>query len=31
VGDGAHAKWEHILIKESLEHTAMLTNLLTKL
>jgi len=31
VGDGAHALHEHILIRESLEHTAMLGNLLFKL
>jgi len=31
VGDGAHAAKEHLMISESLAHTAMLTNLLTKL
>ena len=31
VGDGAHAVTEHMLIEESLEHTAFLANLLTKL
>ena len=31
VGDGAHAHHEHIRIRESLEHTAVLANLLTKL
>ena len=31
VGDGAHAAKEHLMIRESLAHTAMLTNLLTKL
>lgn len=31
VGDGAHAATEHLMIAESLEHTAVLANLLTKL
>ena len=31
VGDGAHAAKEHMMIRESLEHTAMVANLLTKL
>ena len=31
VGDGAHAAKEHLMIEESLEHTAVLANLLTKL
>lgn len=31
VGDGAHAAKEHMMIAESLEHTAMLANLLCKL
>ena len=31
VGDGAHARHEHILIRESVEHTAMVANLLSKL
>lgn len=31
VGDGAHARHEHLLIQESLEHTAFVANLITKL
>ena len=31
VGDGAHAAKEHMMIAESLEHTAVLANLLSKL
>lgn len=31
VGDGAHAHKEHLLIRQSLEHTAFLANLLKKL
>ena len=31
VGDGAHAAKEHLMIAQSLEHTALLANLLTKL
>lgn len=31
VGDGAHARKEHLMIDASLEHTAILANLLTKL
>lgn len=31
VGDGAHAAKEHMMIGQSLHHTAILTNLLTKL
>jgi hypothetical protein len=31
VGDGAHAAKEHLMIAESLEHTAVLANLLCKL
>lgn len=31
VGDGAHARHEHILIRESVEHTAFVANLITKL
>lgn len=31
VGDGAHAAKEHLMIDASLEHTAVLANLLTKL
>jgi len=31
VGDGAHAAHEHLLITESLEHTAVLATLLTRL
>ena len=31
VGDGAHAVTEHLMVAESLEHTAVLASLLTKL
>lgn len=31
VGDGAHAHKEHLMIRQSLEHTAILSNLLCKL